>query len=94
VFHRNCLTNLILRRGFSFWRSWGFYVIGGITATRSSQKSTSQIPVFFIVMVFYNELQNELDKDDIQMRSGNLLPILGDVKKDLILQKKRVKQLN
>jgi len=39
-------------------------------------------------MVFYNELQNELDKDDIQMCSGNLLPILGDVKKDLILQKK------
>jgi len=32
-------------------------------------------------MVFYNELQNELDKDDIQMCSGNLLPILGDGQK-------------
>jgi len=51
---------------FHFGEVGVFYVIGGITATRSSQKSTSQIPVF-IVMVFYNELQNELDKDDIQM---------------------------
>jgi len=38
-------------------------------------------------MVFYNELQNELDNDDIQMRWGELIAYLGGRQKDLILQK-------